>query len=243
MAPMPPSAPPPPRPNYGHGITAGNAGGGPIAQGPIAQMGGGGGGTPFVPAGPMPGAGTDPEESRSRSYQVFALVFGMLVMVCLLVVLAVGLVIYNKDMLTEKTPPVARVEPPPPEPDDEEEVFVAPDPPPPPPSQPRNTTPRNTTPSTPPPPRDTTPKVGAGPVAVALDGPTGQVNRVEGICSGSTTGRVSISNGGTASVKVTGSDCKLSFSTQGGTKIKTSSSVSGGRSVKCTVNGNVVSCG
>ena len=80
-------------------------------------------------------------------------------------------------------------------------------------------------------------------VTVTLDDLTGQVNKVQAICGESSTGRVSISNGGTASVKVTGSDCKLSFGTVGGTLIKTSSPVAGGRSVKCTVNGSVVVCG
>jgi len=250
-APPPPSfgggAPPPPSPvgppaqsiSYGQGIGVGNVAG--VAQGPVAQAGNMGGGgappnTPFPVSGGMPDNPTHREEGRTRSYQIFAIIFAAFAMICIACVSIVFWVLTHQDTdvpepdrppVAANTPaePTAEPEFPEPEPEPEPDRPERPYRPP--------VTGGTTTPKPP-----TTPPVPSGKATVVLKGGPAY-NKIEVNCSDGGSSRASLRSG-RGTVEVKGSDCKLTFKGPGapiaGGRIR------GGQSKNCTMNGAIITC-
>jgi serine/threonine protein kinase len=238
-APPPPRTPPPPRPSYGAGIGAGGAGGG-IAQGPVAGYGNAGGGqTPFqVQSGPAGATTSNPSESRSRSYQIYAILFALFVMVCVTGVTVVWVVLISKPE-PDTTPVVASVDPAPTpstpsstKPDTGLAQVEA-DPQPVVTKKKKTTTVTTPTTTTPKPPSTPT-----GEIRVNIDSDA-PFTAVEVLCPSGVRERGYFSNGSARVSGIPNEPCSLNF--KGGAPAKFSP-VRGGMSLRCTYSGSTMTC-
>ncbi|MFT5684204.1 MAG: serine/threonine protein kinase [Myxococcota bacterium] len=240
-APPPPRTPPPPRPSYGGGIGAGGAGAGGIAQGPVAGYGNAGGAnaqTPFqVQGGPGGATTSNPDESRSRSYQIYAILFALFVMVCVTGVTVVWVVLISKgdptppevvakNPVTQPTPIAENTDTGLDEPEVVTERVVSK-------KKKKRVNPNPPVVSPPKPPSTPT-----GEIRVSIDS-AAPFTAVEVICPSGVRERGYFSNGNARVTGIPSENCSLNF--KGGAPAKFSP-VSGGASLKCSYSGSTMSC-
>jgi hypothetical protein len=210
---------------------------GPMVSGPVA----GGQGTPFGVAGAHAPV-VPPEEGRGNSWRVYAIILGLFVAVCAVMVLAVAGIAIGVAMQEDEEPTVAEAPSEPvrveaePDPEPEEEPVNVPDAKPRPRPRPKPSEPVAAPSAPPPPPPPAPPALGTLTVRVPADQP---FTAVEVKCS-NVRERADFRSG-TATVPnvPTGEGCQIFF--KGGAPASFRP-VSGGQTLQCTFVGSTASC-